>query len=135
MSTILYGIYLNFMLRKVCQLFIFIALLSCFTTSHAQRQLISDYEEVVKRANAEIDASMQTGFLHEMEIKYGIKGEYVIDITVYEKGKVLSVFVVSSDAEDIKQQNLVKDIVKQLEFNFKLPKGKNYKFERTFKFV
>ena len=56
------------------------------------------------------------------------------DVTVFEKGKVLSVFAVSSNATDVKQQNLVKDIIKQMQFGFKLQQGKNYKFQHTFKF-
>ncbi len=98
------------------------------------RPLISDNAEIMKEANIEIDSSMKSGYLHEMAMKYNIKGEYVMNVTLFEKGKVLSVFVVKSDTGDVKQQNLVKDIVKQLEFNFKLPKGKTCKFERTFKF-
>src|SRR6185436_1511706 len=103
--------------------------------SRAQsRPLLYDYDDVIAHANAECDSSMKTGYLHEMAIKYGIRGEYVMDVTVFEKGKVLSVFAVSSNATDVKQQNLVKDIIRQMQFGFKLQKGKNYKLQHTFKF-
>ena len=98
-------------------------------------QLISDYAEVVKRANSEIDASLASGYLHKMAEKYNVApGEYTFTVSIHDKGKVLSVFVSGNNMSDIKQQNLVKDIIRQMDFDFKMPKGNIYKFERTFKF-
>jgi hypothetical protein len=123
-------------MKTISKIIFSAAVLFCIGANvHAQpRPLISDYEEVVKTAKTGIDSSLQSGYLHEMAVKHKIKGEYVMNVTIFDKGKVLSVFVVKSDSENIKQQNLVKDIVKGLEFNFKVPRGKNYKFEHTFKF-
>jgi hypothetical protein len=98
-------------------------------------QLISDYDEIIKRANLEIDSSMASGFLKKMAVKYSVApAQYTMNVSIHEKGKVLSVFMVKSNATDVKQQNLVKDLVKQMEFSFKMPKGNIYKFEHTFKF-
>ena len=57
-----------------------------------------------------------------------------MDITIHEKGKVATVFVVSNKGGAIKQQNLVKDFVKEFRLSFKMPKGKDYKFQYIFKF-
>src|SRR5690348_15673979 len=120
---------------KPIQLIIgFCFFIASLTLSAQSRKLLQDYEEVITQANLECDSSMKSGYLHEMSVKYGITGEYTMDVTIYEKGKVLSVFAVHSNAENVKQQNLVKDILKQMQFSFKVPQGKNYKFQHTFKF-
>ena len=125
------AIRLIWIVRKHTLLFIFFLCL----TYIVKAQLISEYDEVIKRANAEIDSSMASGFLHKMALKYNVApGEYTMMVSIHEKGSVISVFVTKSDATDVKQQNLVKDIVKQMDFSFKMPKGNIYKFEHAFKF-
>jgi hypothetical protein len=100
----------------------------------AQKPLIINYEEAVAKAKAELDVSMKSGELKEFAVKNNMKGEYIFDITIHERGKVLSVFAVSNDTDNIKGQNILKDFVRTLSFNFKLPKGKNYKFQYSFQF-
>jgi predicted transport protein len=91
-------------------------------------------DTIVRQAAAELNVMMENGILRDYAVTYKLKGEYIIDITIQEKGKVLSVYMVSSDADDIKMQNLVKDVVKLVEFSFKLPKGRTQKFQHTFNF-
>jgi hypothetical protein len=100
----------------------------------AQKKTLYLYEEVVAQAKLELDSSMKYGALKEWAVKNNIRGEYIMDITIHEKGKVLSVFAVSSDADDIKIQNRVKDMIRTLEFNIKMPKKKTYKFQYIFNF-
>jgi hypothetical protein len=119
---------------KHIRLIIFLCLFSCLSVHAQSKKLLQSYEEVVAQATIECDSSMKSGYLHEMALKHAVKGEYVMDITIYEKGKVLSVFAVSSNVQNVKEQNLVKDILKQMQFGFKIPQGKNYKFQHTFKF-
>ncbi len=102
--------------------------------AHGEKPLIQGYEEVVAKAKTELDSSMQNGELKEFATKRGIKGEYILDITIHERGKVLTVFAVSNDSDNLKMQTSLKDFVRTLEFNFKMPKGKNYKFQYTFTF-
>lgn len=70
--------------------------------------------------------------LKKFIIKNTIKGEFIFDITIEEKGKVVTVFAVSSDADNIKMQNMLKDQLKLLTFNFKMPRDKSYKFQYIF---
>ena len=106
-----------------------------FTGSYAQKkQLITEKADIVAQAKKELDATMANpeSKLRKYILKNQIKGEFIFDITIAEKGTVLTVFAVSSDADDIKKQNLLKDGVKALVFNFKMPKDKSYKFQYTF---
>lgn len=113
----------------------FISLLFIGENSFSQRNLISDYDKVIAEAKSELDSlMMQHGVLQLEAAKRNLKGEYIIDITIHEKGQVLSVFMVSSDADNVKMQNAVKDLVRGVTFAFKMPKGKNYKFQYTFNF-
>lgn len=100
-----------------------------------KKKLIQEYDQVVAQAKAELDSLMApgSGFLQQAA-KQNIKGEYILDITVYDKGQVLSVFMVSSDADDIKMQNRAKDLVRTIVFGFKVPRDKTYKFQYTFQF-
>ena len=101
-----------------------------------KKVLISEKDQVIEEAKKELDqtlANPESDFMKAV-VKYKIIGEYIFDITICEKGQVLSVFVVSSDADDVKMQNQVKDLVKALEFNFKMLKDKSYKFQYTFNF-
>jgi hypothetical protein len=101
---------------------------------HAQKPLIQDYEEVISKAKAELDSSLQSGVMKEFAEKNKITGEYSMDITIHERGKVLTVFVNTNNGNDLKMQTRLKDFVGTLEFNFKMPKGKMYKFQYTFHF-
>lgn len=113
--------------------FLIVALIMQLSAS-AQKPLIVNYEEVVAKAKTELDSSMISGLLKEFGVKNAIKGEYIMDITIHERGKVLTVFAVSNDSDNLKMQNKLKDFVRTLEFSFKLPKGKPYKFQYTFHF-
>jgi hypothetical protein len=105
--------------------------------SFAQKKvLIESKEAIIEEATKELDAAMQPpeGSLYLFKLENNIKGEYIIDITIREKGDIASVFMAGSEGTDIKMQNLVKDKVRLFEFNFKMPKGKTYKFQYIFKF-
>lgn len=100
-----------------------------------KKPLLSNYDEIVNRAKAELDSMFQTGAPLQVEAaKRGLQGEYVMDITVFDKGKIQSVFMVSSNAVDVSMQNRVKDFIRTIEFGFKVPKSTNFKFRYTFLF-
>lgn len=108
----------------------------CASAVSAQKKpLLNNYEEVTARAKKELDSLFQTGAPLQVEAaKRGLLGEYVIDITIFDKGKVQSVFMVNSNADNVPMQNRVKDFVRTIEFDFKVPKGTNYKLRYTFLF-
>jgi len=119
------------------RLIMFLFLLVFSVSASAQKKvLIAEKEQIIEEAKKEIAqtlANPESDFMKMIDEK-NVTGVYVFDITICEKGQVLSVFVVSSNARDVKMQNQVKDLVKALEFNFKMPKGKSYKFQYTFNF-
>lgn len=103
--------------------------------SFAQKKLIMEHDAVAAEAKSELDSLMSpAGALQLEAAKKNLKGEYIIDLTIHEKGKILSVFMVSSDADDVKMQNAAKDLIRTVQFNFKMPKDKTYKFQYTFVF-
>ena len=118
-------------MKKISCVFLILIISIC---AHAEKPLIQDYAAVVAKAKSELDSSMQTGVLKEYALKSKIKGEYIMDITIHERGKVLTVFAVSNDSDNLKMQTDLKDFVRTLEFNFKMTKGKMYKFQYTFLF-
>lgn len=75
------------------------------------------------------------GELREFCVKNDIKGEFVIDLTLQGKGKVLTVFMVSSGTDEIKSQNLLKSKLSETQFeNIKIPKNERVKFRQTLTF-
>ena len=100
----------------------------------AQKKSLYEYEEVVAEAKAELDSSMHVGDFKKFAVRNNIKGEYIMDITIHEKGQVLTVFAVSNDTDNLKMQTGIKDFLRQFTFAIKMPKGKTYKFQYTFSF-
>lgn len=101
-----------------------------------KKPLIDNFDKVVAQAKLEIEQSMKgpEGGLYLFTQEYEITGTYDFDITLHEKGKVATVYVKGSEGGTIKKQNMLKDFVKDMQFNFKMPKGKDYKFNYVFKF-
>lgn len=93
---------------------------------------LTDKNAIAAQATKELDASLQNGDLKAFTTANAIKGEYIFDITVQEKGKVLTVYVVSSDADDLNKQNQLKSKLREFQFNFKLAKKSTCKFQYTF---
>ena len=119
------------------KLLIFLISITIVTTVFAQKKpLIESKEEVETLATKEFDLAMTApeGELYLFGVENNIKGEYLFKVTLGDRGKVVSVFVISREGGDIPSQNKVKDAVKAFRFNFKLPKNKDYSFEHKFIF-
>jgi hypothetical protein len=113
---------------------LFIILLITVSFSFAQKKpLIEKYDEVVAAALEELDQSLEPpdGELYLLKMEKDLVGKYTFVIQIHEKGQVASVFVKEKSDHDIRSQNMVKDFIKDFKFNFKMPKGKDYKFEYT----
>lgn len=118
-------------------LFLIFALLFISVALHAQKpELLELKEEVIKQACLELDQSMTSpeGSLYKFGQKYHISGEYTLQLTLRNKGQVVSVFVADKKDGNIPSQNSLKDKVLDFQFSFKMPKNKDYKFNYTFKF-
>ena len=98
-----------------------------------KKQLLEDKEIILATAAAQLDSALMSGTkIHEAIIKEGLIGKYVLRVSFREKGDVSSVFVVSANDHDIRSQNRFKDLIHQFRFNFKLPKGRQYRIEHEF---
>jgi hypothetical protein len=106
-------------------------------TAFAQKkELLEDKDLIIERANAELDAAMAApeGPIYLWSQKNPIKGEYTFDISIWEKGTVTSIFAVGNNNGTVDQQNRLRALLMNFEFNFKMPKGKSYKFRHVFVF-
>lgn len=106
-------------------------------TSYSQKkELIEDKDLIIERATLELDSAMMApeGKIYLWAQKNPIKGEYVFDISIWEKGTITSIYVVASNGGSIDAQNRFKAFLMDYQFNFKMPKGKSYKFRYAFVF-
>jgi hypothetical protein len=119
------------------KLLLILLLLISGTVLKAQKpELIESKEEVIKQATLELDQALTPpeGALYKFSQKYHLTGEYTLDITIRNKGEVVSVFVADKKDGNIPSQNSLKDKVMDFQFSFKMPKNKDYKFSYIFKF-
>jgi hypothetical protein len=104
--------------------------------SFAQSKAPFDKDATITEAKAQLIAmASEAGELGKFCSKYEIRGEFVVDLTVEGKGDVLTVFMVSGNAENMRHQNALKDKLYTLRFeNIKVPKKQKVKFRHTLKF-
>jgi hypothetical protein len=124
-------------MNKIMRLTVLLALSLLAATTFAQKKvLIESKDDIIEQATKELTEAMQPpeGSLYLWKVENNIQGEYIIDITIREKGDIASVFMAGSEGSDIKMQNMVKDRIRLFEFSFKMPTGKTYKFQYIFKF-
>lgn len=105
---------------------LFFSLTACSSKSH-----LHDQEEVVQEAKRELDASMTNGEFKEFGSLNELKGSFSFNITIHKNGQVVTVHAEDRDGS-VDHQNKLKDFIKAYQFNFKMPKGRSYKFEYTF---
>lgn len=113
------------------------AILIAFATYGQDKVLLDKAEDIAIYSAKEFEQAMMAteGELYLFGQEFGIKGEYTFRISIGLKNKVTSVFVIERKGGDIPMQNKVKDAVKEFKFiTFKVPKGKHYNVEYTFKF-
>jgi hypothetical protein len=117
-------------------LIILLILTSAMSMKAQKPELIEAKDEVVKQASMELDQAMSSpdGALYKFGQKYKISGEYTLQLTIRNKGQVVSVFVADKKDGNIPSQNSLKDKIMDFQFCFKMPKNKDYKFSYTFKF-
>jgi hypothetical protein len=93
----------------------------------------SSKDNVIEEATAQLNALCSpAGDIGEYCVKNNIKGEFVMDFTVQGKGKILTIYMVSSTVEDVAFQNRLKVRLMEVQFqNIKLPKNERVKFRYT----
>ncbi|MDZ7742970.1 MAG: hypothetical protein U5Q03_14860 [Bacteroidota bacterium] len=117
-------------------LFLILFALVCLNSQAKKWPLIEDHDKIIETAKTDIDKALQApeGELYVLASENKIKGTYVFDISIREKGRVSSVNIVERIEGNIPDQNRIKDAIKDFRLSFKMPKGKSYKFRYTFSF-
>jgi hypothetical protein len=113
-----------------------ILFLSGFSSFSQKKELIEDKDLIIQRATAELDSAMAgpAGSIYLWAKENPIRGEYIFDISIWEKGTVTSVYAVGNNDGTIDSQNLLRSLLMNFQFNFKMPKGKSYKLRYAFNF-
>ncbi|CAN5205720.1 hypothetical protein BH09BAC3_BH09BAC3_03500 [soil metagenome] len=93
-------------------------------------------EAIITDARKQLVAmSAPEGELYKFVTKNNIKGEFIVDLTLVGKGKIVTVFMASSTAETIQTQNQLKSKLMEIEFsNIKIEKKERIKFRHTLTF-
>jgi hypothetical protein len=113
------------------------SLLLFINISAQQKVLLDQVEDIERMASQEFEMAMAQpeGSLYLFGQENSIKGVYTFKISIGDKNKVTSVFVLEREGGDIPMQNKVKDAIKEFMFDsFKVPKGKHYNIKYTFQF-
>ncbi len=105
-----------------------------FVFTAAKIPTLTDEAQVTAQVKKELDQAIKDGYFDKVKKDFNLQGEFIFRITVEKTGLIRNVYVVSSDAEDVKQTNALKDQVTKFKFKFKVPKGKFIKAEYTFNF-
>jgi len=118
-------------------LLVIISLLFAVQLSAQQKVLLDQVEDIERMAAQEFKVAMSEpeGSLYLFGQENNIEGIYTFKISIGEKNKVTSVFVIERKGGDIPMQNKVKDAIKDFKFDsFKVPKGKHYNIKYSFQF-
>jgi hypothetical protein len=89
-------------------------------------------DAVSDTAVSTLNRELKSGKLAEFITKNQINGLFIFDITLHKKGEVATVFTQSDEKTDIRSQNLLKDYIRQMRFDVKMPKDQRVKFRYTF---
>ena len=103
--------------------------LTVTTSVFAQKQLLTDEEQVAEMVTKEMDELFQSkDFLKQKDKKFkDVKGTIVTDIGVIQSGKVSTFFKVDSDIKNPMFTNFLSYYVLDNKFYFKLQKQQRYK--------
>lgn len=99
-------------------------------------QRMVDTDAVLSKCREELDASCANGSIREYVTKSQLKGTYTFELTVKNKGQVVSMNILERGEDGtISFQNDLKDfIMYKFRFSFKVEKNRYYKFDYTFSF-
>lgn len=113
-----------------------LTLLSLFLAlgvSAQKKELLTDPGTIETRVVQELDAHQKGDDWAKFIKKNQVKGMFAFDITVWNKGEVVSVRALGrSDGADVRHQNAIRNYISDMKFNFKVPKGKRYKVTYNF---
>lgn len=110
-----------------------LSLVITFSASAQKKELLTDPGTIEMRVIDELDAHQLSDDWAKWYKKNPVKGMFAFDITIWNKGEVVSIRALGRSGEaTVPDQNALKNHVKQLKFHFKVPKGKRYKVSYNF---
>jgi len=126
----------NLLFKGVPIFFVIALLFFVNPVSYSQSNAVFDKQPVIEEAKKQLTAMVASkGELGEACRKNNITGTFVVDLTLEGKGKVVTVFMVSNEAAQIKDQNFLKNKIAELHFsNIKIPKKERVKSRHTLTF-
>ena len=120
-------------IKNLSALFLIVFLLTQTFFAFSQA---TDDASVITAARAQLDEmSSPEGELTKFFKKNNITGEFVFDLTLQGKGDVVTVFMVSRNAEKARENTIFKDKIHSLKFrDIKIAKKQRVKFRHTLTF-
>lgn len=121
--------------RLFKQLIIIVLLLTGGYVSAQKKILIKDSDTIIMTAKKYIETDLQPeGKIREIVDKHQLTGLFDVDLTINEKGEVVSVFFQQKPDIEIKKISYFREFLNSYTFPFKTPKGRKYKFNYQFNF-
>jgi len=114
-----------------------IMLLTLITISASaqNKPTLTDADTIVAAAKQRIEIDLkEAGILQVFALKHQLKGVFDVDLTINEKGKVVSVYFQKKPEGNLVQLTQFREFLNNYSFNFKTPKGRKYKFNYQFTF-
>jgi hypothetical protein len=103
------------------------------SVSAQKKELLTDAGTIEMRVIESLDSHQQSEDWMSWLEKNPIQGMFAFDITVWNKGEVVSVRALGrSEGAEVTHQNALKNYIKNMKFDFKVPKGKRYKVTYNF---
>lgn len=99
-----------------------------------RRAELNTQASVDERVGSTLTLEKARGKLAQLAAVPDLRGDYTFDLTVGDKGQVLTVFPVGSTIESIPSRNRLKSCLMGLRFDFKVPKGKRFTTRQTLVF-
>ena len=101
----------------------------------AQKKVYSTTDEVAEAsAKVFIELMQPEGDLYKLKKDYQITGVYIMDISVGDKGRIVSVFSVNREEGSVDFQNKLRYSLMERKLGYKTVKGKRFKFRYKFNF-
>lgn len=121
--------------RLFKQLIIIVLLLTGGYVSAQKKILIKDSDTIIMTAKKYIETDLQPeGKIREIVDKHQLTGLFDVDLTINEKGEVVSVFFQQKPEIEIKKISYFREFLNSYTFPIKTPKGRKYKFNYQFNF-
>lgn len=122
------------MMGKAATMIIAFGLALAVPAMGQRRAELNTQAAVDEQVGNALAAEKARGKLAELASEPGLRGSFTFDLTVGDKGTVVTVFPVEWTLEDIPLRNRLKSCLMGVKFPFKVPKGKRFTSRQTLVF-